>query len=68
VAVTSTPGIKAPVGSVTVPLICAVAWAHTLAHVRPEAKNVTNKTIEMCFISPSSQIQLEAFLTSLSNG
>src|SRR6266850_6009038 len=43
VAVTSAPGKRAPLWSVTVPLICAVACAHTAGHDNPTLSQIPNR-------------------------
>src|SRR5262245_59489600 len=43
VAVTSTPGRTAPVWSFTVPLICAVACAHTIAVPKDRIMSTANR-------------------------
>src|SRR5438094_928112 len=53
VAVISTPGSTAPLGSWTVPLIWAVACAHALLHVIKETNRPGKRPVKIRFISPS---------------
>src|SRR5438105_5968245 len=52
VAITSTPGNTAPLWSLTVPLICAVACAHALPHEIAGINNAMNNTVNVRFIFP----------------
>jgi hypothetical protein len=52
VAMTSTPGNTAPLWSLTAPLICAVAWPQTGAHITALPKKTVPRTIRTRFIAP----------------
>src|SRR5207244_7835806 len=57
VAVTSAPGNRAPLWSVTVPLICAVACAQTSGHDNPRLSQIPNRYFAAPFISlPSTPV------------
>src|SRR6266446_299003 len=55
VAVTSTPGNTAPLWSLTVPLIWAVAWAKSGLQPRASTNNVVEMHRHMRFIFPRLQ-------------
>src|SRR5438034_7074643 len=60
VAMTSTPGNTAPLWSLTVPLICAVAWPQTFAQVTAVSRNTMPRTIKIRFIHPPQVEQVPA--------
>src|ERR1700704_1482862 len=59
VAVISAPGNTAPLGSCTVPLICAVACAQTLLQVIADTQKPRHKAAQMRFIFSSSQARIK---------
>src|SRR5436309_3895681 len=50
VAATSAPGNRAPLWSVTVPLICAVACAHSATHTDARISEIPNRYLTVLFI------------------
>src|SRR5947207_15902971 len=58
VAVISAPGNTAPLGSWTVPLICAVACARASAQLNTHSRATNSKAVKIRFIHPPSQTYL----------